>query len=174
MIKIRSAKQKSTLIFTGLQQRNPTFSSRPNYNQPFLSGPLPRNQQGRSASGRGRGFFFSRTAAARGRDLPSLVSSTEHGNSQSRNIITNTSCNKRFISTKGVPKLSTDGLSAMFFRNWEKLTSNSSILNIIKRYQIPFLSVPIHKSCPLLISMTPKENILVDHMLKKGVIKVVQ
>ena len=76
LLKIRSAKQKSESIFTGLQQKNPTFSSRPNYNQPFLSGSLPRNQQGRSASGRERGFFFSRTAAARGKDVPSLVSST--------------------------------------------------------------------------------------------------
>ena len=62
----------------------------------------------------------------------------------------------------------------MFFRNWEKLTSNSSILNIVKGYQIPFLSVPIQKSCLSLISMIPKEKILVEQMLKKGAIKFVQ
>ena len=35
-----------------------------------------------------------------------------------------------------------------FLENWEKLTSNPAILNIVKGYQIPFLSVPIQKSCP--------------------------
>ena len=110
-----SAKQKSTSIFIALQQRKPTFSLRPNYNQPCLSGSLPRNQKGRSAGGRGRGFFFSRAAAARGKNLPSSVSSTESGNSQSRNILTHTSCNQKFISCKGVPKVSTGGSSPIFF-----------------------------------------------------------
>ena len=116
LIKITSVKQKSKSIFTGLLQRKPTFSSRPNYNQPFLSGLLPGNQQVGSTSGRGRGFFFSGAAAARGKNLQSSVSSTESGNSQSRNILTHTSCNKRFISFKGVPKLSTGGSSPIFFR----------------------------------------------------------
>ena len=35
-----------------------------------------------------------------------------------------------------------------FLENWEKLTSNPAILNIVKGYQIPFLSAPIQKSCP--------------------------
>ena len=47
-------------------------------------------------------------------------------------------------------------------------------MNIVKGYQIPFLSVPIQKSCLSLISMTPKEKILVEQMLKKGAIKFVQ
>ena len=93
LIKITSAKQKSKSIFTGLQQRKLTFFSRPNNNQPFLSGPLPGNQQGGSTSGRGQGFFFSRAAAARGKNLPSSVSSTESGNSHSRNVLTHTSYN---------------------------------------------------------------------------------
>ena len=108
---------KKVAIFTGLQQRKLTYSSRPNYNQPFLSGPPSGNQKGGSTSGRGQGFFFSRAAAAaRGKNLPGSVSSTESGNSQSRNILTHTSCNKRFISSKGVPKLSTGGSSLIFFR----------------------------------------------------------
>ena len=53
LIKLTSAKQKSKSIFTGLQQKKTTFSSRLNSNQPFLSGPLLGNQQGRSTSGRG-------------------------------------------------------------------------------------------------------------------------
>ena len=73
-----SAKQKSKSIFTNLQQRKPTFSSRPNYNQPFLSAALPGNQQGGSTSGRGQEFFFSRAVAAKGKDLPKSVSSTEY------------------------------------------------------------------------------------------------
>ena len=46
LIKINSEKQKSKSVFTGLQQRKQSFSLRPNYNLPFLSGPLPGNQQG--------------------------------------------------------------------------------------------------------------------------------
>ena len=84
LIKITSAKQKSKSIFTGLQQRKPAFSSRPNYNQPFLSGPLP----GGSTSGRDLRFFFSRAATARDKDLPRSVSSAEYENPQSRNILT--------------------------------------------------------------------------------------
>ena len=57
LIKVTSAIQKSKSIFIGFQQRKPAFSLRPNYNQPFLSDPLPGNQQGGSTSGRGRGFF---------------------------------------------------------------------------------------------------------------------
>ena len=68
LIKITSAKQKSTSVFTGLQQRKPIFSSRPNYNQPFLSDPLPPNQKGGSKNCRGQGFFFSRVAVARGKN----------------------------------------------------------------------------------------------------------
>ena len=115
-IKVTSAIQKSKSIFIGFQQRKPAFSLRPNYSQPFLSGPLPGNQQGGSTSGKGRGFFFSRAASARGKDLPSSVSSTEYGNSQSRNILTHTSSKKRFISSEEVPKLSTGASSPIFFR----------------------------------------------------------
>ena len=115
-LKITRAKQKSKSIFTGIQQRKPTFSSRPNFNQTFLSGTLPGNKQGGSTSGRVWGFFFSRAASARGKDLPSSVSSAEYGNSQSRNILTHTSCNKRFISSKEGPKLSTGRSSPIFFR----------------------------------------------------------
>ena len=116
LIKIASAKQKSKSIFISLQQSKPIFSSRPNYNQPFLSGAIPGNQQGRSASGRVPIFFFSRAAAARGKDLPSSVYSTESGNPQSRNILTHTSCNQRCISSKGVLKVFTGGSSPVFFR----------------------------------------------------------
>ena len=65
-----------------------------------------------------------------------------------------------------------------FLENWEKLTSNAFILNIMKGYQILFLPVPIKKFCLPRISMTPQEEVLVDQeieqMLRKGAIKVVQ
>ena len=116
LIKIASAKQISKSIFTGLRQRKPTFPLRPNYNQHFLSGPLPGNQQGGSTSGRRQGLFFSRAAAARGNNLTSSVSSIESGNSQSRNILTHTFCNQRFIFSNRVPKVSVGGSCPKIFR----------------------------------------------------------
>ena len=173
LIKITSAKQKSKSIITVLQQRKPTFSLRPNYNQPFLSDPWPGNLQGGSTRRRGQGCFFSRAATARGKNIPSSVSSTESMNSQSRNVLIHKSCNQRFISSKGVPKVSTGGSSQYFSGNWKKITSDPFIFNIVKGYQIPFQM----SSLPL-ISMTPLEKVSVDQeieqMLKKGAIKVVQ
>ena len=127
LIKLTSAKLKSESIFTDLQQRKPTFSLRPNYNQLFLSSPVLGNQQGRSTSGRGRGFFFSRAAAARGKNLPSSVSSTESGNSQSRNVLTHTSCNQGLFPPKEFQKFPQAGRLQYFLENWEKLTSDPSI-----------------------------------------------
>ena len=159
LIKITSAKQKSKSVFTALQQRRkPTFFSRPNYNQPFLSSPLPENQQRGSTSVRARAFFFTREAAARGKNLPSSVSLTGSGNSQSRNILTHTSCKQTFTSSKEFQKFQQAGRLQYFLENWEKLTSDPSILNIAKGYQIPFLSVPIHKSSPPLTSMTLRKK----------------
>ena len=95
-----------------------------------------------------QGFFFSRAAAARSKNLPGSVSSTESGNSQSRNILTHTSCNKRFISSKGVPKLSTGELSLIFFRKLGESYKWLPHFELVKGYQIPFLSVSIQKSPP--------------------------
>ena len=61
---------------------------------------------------------------------------------------------------------------------WEKPTTDRYILNTVKGYQIPFLSVLVQKSSPSLTSMTPQEKVLVDpeveKMLKKVAIKVAQ
>ena len=43
-----------------------------------------------------------------------------------------------------------------FLENWGNLTSNPSILNIVKGYQILFLSVPIQKYCSPFILMMPQ------------------
>ena len=51
LVKITSAKQKLKSVFTSLQQRKPSLSSRPN-KQPFVSDPLPGHKQG-NATGRG-------------------------------------------------------------------------------------------------------------------------
>ena len=173
-----SAKQKSKSIFTNLQQRKPTFSSRPNYNQPFLSAALPGNQQGGSTSGRGQEFFFSRAVAAKGKDLPKSVSSTEYWNSQTRNILIHNPAIKGLFPPKEFQTCSQASRLQYFLENWEKLTSNPLILNIMKGYQILFLPVSIKKSCLPRISMTSQEEVLVDQeieqMLRKGAIKVVQ
>ena len=99
MIKIKSVKQKSKLIFSVLQQRKPSFSLRPNYNQSFLSYPLPGHQQEGSTSDIGRGFYFSKQQWAEVTTYQIFVSSEESGNYQSRDILTHASCNRRFISS---------------------------------------------------------------------------
>ena len=72
---------QAKIIITGLQQRKPPFSSRPN-SQPFLLSPLPGNKQDHGSS-REWGFFFSR-AGAMCKNLSISFFSAKAGNSQSK------------------------------------------------------------------------------------------
>ena len=65
-----------------------------------------------------------------------------------------------------------------FLKNWEKLTNDPFFLELVKGYQIPFLSEPSQMAPPSAISMSQEEIAIVDQeiqeMLKKGAIKLVQ
>ena len=65
-----------------------------------------------------------------------------------------------------------------FLKNWEKLTNDPFILELVKGYQIPFLSEPSQTAPPSSTSMSQEETAIVDQeiqkMLKKGAIKLVQ
>ena len=93
-------------------------------------------------------------------------------------IYSHTSCNKRFISSKEVPKLSTGGLSPIFFRKLGETYMRP--LHFEYRERIPdSLSVSAYSEIlSPLISMTPHEKFLlldqgIEQMLKEGAIKVV-
>ena len=65
-----------------------------------------------------------------------------------------------------------------FLKNWEKLTKDPFILELVKGYQILFLSEPFQTAPPRSISMSQEETGIVNQeiqeMLKKGAIKLVQ
>ena len=81
--------------------------------------PLPQHQQ----IGRGRGFQFARTTNRRGRYVHKI-----------RPII------KHFITQRDLPV--SERLKHVRM-NWEKLTSDPFILNLVQGYQIPFSSKPV-------------------------------
>ena len=65
-----------------------------------------------------------------------------------------------------------------FLKNWEKLTNDPFILELVKGYQIPFLSELSRTAPPSAISMSQMEIAIVDQeiqeMLKKDAVKLVQ
>ena len=65
-----------------------------------------------------------------------------------------------------------------FLKNWEKLANDSFILELVKSYQIPFLSEPSETAPLSSVSMSQKETAIVDQeipeTLKKGAMNLVQ
>ena len=65
-----------------------------------------------------------------------------------------------------------------FLKEWEELPNDSFILELVKGYQIPFLSEPFQTAPPSSISISQEETAIVDQeiqeILKKGAIKLVQ
>ena len=111
---------------------------------------------------------------ARGKNLPSSVSSTESGNSQSRNILTQTSYNQRFIFSKGVTQA---GRLQYFWKLGETYEWPHHVEHSERVPDSLSVSVCSEIFSPL-IPMTSQEKFWVDQeiekMLKRGTIKVVQ
>ena len=65
-----------------------------------------------------------------------------------------------------------------FLKNWEKLTNDSFISDIVKGYHILFLSEPSQMAPSSSISMSQEETAIMDQeiqeILKKGSRKLVQ
>ena len=65
-----------------------------------------------------------------------------------------------------------------FLKEWEEITKDPFILELVKGYQIPFLSEPFQTAPPSSISISQEETAIVDQeiqeILKKGAIKLVQ
>ena len=107
------------------------------------------------------------------------VSSTESGNTKCTRLSSHTSSDKKVVLCRKYAEFSASRSSSAFpEKNWEKLTNDSFILELVKGYQIPFLSEPSQTTPPTLISMIQEKTVTMDQeiqeMLKKGAIKFVQ
>ena len=162
LMKIASGKQNSKSVFTGFQKRKPTFSSRSS-NQPFLSDTLLCIKQG-NASGAGQCFLFLR-AAVRGKNLPRSFSSAKSKNSQSRNTLTHT-CSQKFVFYQGSAIVSLAICCQYFFENWKKLTNDPSIFDLVRGYQIPFLSEPYQGFSTRFNSISSNKSVSVDQEIE--------
>ena len=85
---------------------------------------------------------------------------------------------KRLLYVENLENIQPAGRYQYFLKNWGKLTNNPLILELVKGYQIPFLSEPSQTAPPSSISMSQEETAIVDQeiqeMLKKDTIKLVQ
>ena len=157
-----SAKQNSKSVFTVCRKENQHPPPRPS-NKLFLSDPLPGKRQG-NASGAGQFFLFLR-AAIRGKNLPRSVSSAGSGNSLSRNTFTHT-CSQTFVFYHGSSIFSAARCCQYFFENWKKLTNDSSVFELVRGYQIPFLPEPYQGFSTRSNSISPNKIVLVDQEIK--------
>ena len=82
---------------------------------------------------------------------------------------------KHFIAQRDLP---VSGRLKNVRINWEKLTCNPFILNLVQGYQIPFSSKPVWNYVPRMVQMNQEEVLLVDQdiqkVLRKGAIQNVQ
>ena len=85
---------------------------------------------------------------------------------------------KRLVYVGNMQNFQPAGCFQYFLKNWGKLTNDPFILELVKGYQIPFLSEPSQMEPPSLILMSQEETAIVDQEIKeklnKGAIKLVQ
>ena len=123
LLKDTTAKQKSKLIFSGLQRKSANNSSGTSYNnQPFRGSPLPR-----FSAGGGRGHFF-RGASHRGKKNYSFIGKSS---SKAGFEACASSSTKSFFSGSEVRPTSSRQIKT-FSGNWKKLTSDPQILELVE------------------------------------------
>ena len=70
--------------------------------------------------------------------------------------------------------LFTAGNISHYFSSWEKLTSDSVILNIVQGYELEFDTLPLQTTIPKPINFNHREMAIIDEqidlLLDKGVI----
>ena len=63
-----------------------------------------------------------------------------------------------------------------FLQNWQLITFDQNILNIVKGWEIPLHEVPSQTKCPHKINMNKQEelstNLEIESMMKKGAIRL--
>ena len=152
--KITSAKQKSKSIFTRLQRKPNMMNQLVNpVIQSFRSGPLLNSQQ------RGRGeasylqeeeevsnfsqyqFLQQRVEILSPKDYPHI-----------HPVI------KRLLYVENMQNFRPAGRLQYFLKSWEKLTNDPFILELVKGYQIPFLSKPSQTAPSSLVDQENQEQ----------------
>ena len=174
-----SSKNRSKELFGSI--KNQGTSKERSRRQPFWKDPLFR-----SRGNRGRGIF---TAAGQtlqqqyptrgqGRGNNEFINSTFHqldGPSFCISILQNTSTSSKFISGKN-QATAQSRQSEHFVKNWQRLTNDPIILDIVNGYKIPFILPPRKSRLPNLCQLTKEASDLADQevqdMLRKGAIVV--
>ena len=165
LLKDSTAKQKSKLIFSGLQRKSANNSSGTSYNnQPFLGSPPPRF----SASD-GRGHFLRAASHTSKKNYSCVRKSSKKAGFEA----CGSSSTKSFSSRAEVMPTSSRQISTFS----GKLTSDPQILELVEGYQIPFSSEPKQTKLPNSVHLTKKEESLIDleiqAMLRTGAIRMV-
>ena len=84
---------------------------------------------------------------------------------------------KRLFSSGQLPNVQISGRIKHFVKKWQFLTKDQSILEIVKGYQIPFLSQPLQQLLPREIHLNLKEKSVVaeeiGNLLRKVAIEKV-
>ena len=176
--KSSKAKRKSTGIFTGLSKKVPSSSLSSSQtrqgqfrnHQPFRNGSL--SHQGSNQRGRGQQSFFARAAQRGGKSFLSIKPMQVLDLPNVHPLVKNL-----FLKTKVSLKLPASGRLSHFYLNWECLTQDQEILQVVKGFSIPLSSQPKQKFLPPL-SLSQEEIGLVDteimEMLRKGAIQEVK
>ena len=176
LLKDTNAKQKSKLLFSGLQRskssnntRGTSYSGNPSYisyNQPFRESPLPRTNGG-------RGHFLCRAAQRGKKNLIAtgkilIMQGLQHVHALVQHL----------FPQEQRSDLPVAGRLKHFLKNWKVLTSDPHILEIVEGYQIPSLSIPQQVKPPAAIQFSEKDKSLIDlkiqGMLEKGAIRIVK
>ena len=80
-----------------------------------------------------------------------------------------------FLLNEEIPKLPPAARLPHFLKNWEKLTTNPKIINLVQGIIIPFLSLPEQLKEPKIRRRTQLEHGLIkreiEKLLKKGAIE---
>ena len=83
----------------------------------------------------------------------------------------------RKLFTKSIPNVPLAGRLAYFIAAWEKTTQDQEMLTIVKRCEIPFVSLPFQKKIPNLTKISKEQFSLVEQevleMLEKRAIQKV-
>ena len=167
-IKVTNAKQKSKVLFPGLQSKPAA-----NDQQPFRASSLPQNPSMR----RGHRFFL-------GEDSVEVKLLCLKQSSQQRVEIFIPEIYmhlhpviKNLISLTNLHKIPTKGRLAFFLGNWSKMTSDTVILDTVKGYQKPFVDLkPYQVSALPSLNMNQEEILLenqeIQELLGEGTVKL--
>ena len=168
LTKVTNKKQKSKLLFPGLQSKPAA-----NDQQPFWASSLHQNPSMR----RGHGFFLGRVFSRGKTTLSKTTFSAESGNSKSRYLHACACSNKKSDFSNKSAQNPNKRAASVF--SWELVKDNKRtvILDIVKGYQTPFVDLkPCQVSALASLKMSQEEVLLeneeLQELLGEGTIKL--